>query len=117
MTLTSQIAGASGGWPMVGHTLTFLRRPLEFLASLPAQGDLVEIRTWPQRMVVVCCPDLVHQVLRDGRTFDKAARSMTRQEQYSVMALAPVRTALTNGNVGCCNRHLAGIGWRCMPLK
>ncbi|MBV9141694.1 MAG: cytochrome P450 [Pseudonocardiales bacterium] len=71
MTLTTRAVVASGGWPLVGHTLALLRRPLEFLASLPAQGDLVEIRVGLQRMWVVCCPDLTHRVLRDGRAFDK----------------------------------------------
>jgi hypothetical protein len=31
----------------------------------------MEIRVGLQRMWVVCCPDLTHHVLRDGRTFDK----------------------------------------------
>ncbi len=71
MTLTTQAGVAPGGWPIVGHTFALLRRPLEFLASLPVQGDLVEIRLGPQRLFVVCCPELTHQVLRDGRTYDK----------------------------------------------
>src|SRR5947209_18198775 len=71
MTLTTQAAIAPGGWPVLGHTLALLRRPLEFLVSLPAQGDLVEIKIGPQRMWVVCCPELAHHVLRDGRTYDK----------------------------------------------
>ncbi len=62
---------APGHWPVLGHTFALWRRPLEFLASLPAHGDLVEIRLGPQRAFVVCCPDLAHQVLRNGRTFDK----------------------------------------------
>jgi cytochrome P450 len=71
MTLTTRVAVAPGRWPVAGHTLALWRRPLEFLAFLPAQGDLVEIRLGPQRAFVVCCPDLTHQVLRDGRTFDR----------------------------------------------
>ncbi|WP_437091239.1 cytochrome P450 [Streptomyces sp. enrichment culture] len=47
------------------------RRPLEFLNSLPAHGDLVEIRLGPLRAWVVCHPQLVHEMLRDTRTFDK----------------------------------------------
>jgi cytochrome P450 len=71
MTLMTRAAIAPGGWSVLGHALALLRRPLEFLASLPAQGDLVEIRIGPQRMWVVCCPELTHHVLRDGRTYDK----------------------------------------------
>jgi pentalenene oxygenase len=48
-----------------------VRRPLDFLNSLPGHGDLVEIRLGPQRAWMACHPDLVHQVLRDPRTFDK----------------------------------------------
>ncbi|MGH3697379.1 MAG: cytochrome P450 [Pseudonocardiaceae bacterium] len=64
-------ATAPGHWPVLGHAWALWQRPLEFLASLPAHGDLVEIRLGPQRAFVVCCPDLAHQVLRNGRTFDK----------------------------------------------
>ena len=64
-------AVAPGRWPVLGHTLQLWRRPLEFLASLPGYGDLVEIRLGPQPVFVVCSPDLAHRVLRDGRTFDK----------------------------------------------
>ncbi|MFI5677527.1 cytochrome P450 [Streptomyces cellulosae] len=54
------------------------RRPLEFLNSLPAHGDLVEIRLGPLRAWVVCHPDLVHQMLRDTRTFDKGGTQYDR---------------------------------------
>lgn len=70
MTPTMRPAAAPGRWPVMGHTLAFLRHPLEFLACLPACGDLVQISLGPVRMVVVCSPELTHQVLREGRTFD-----------------------------------------------
>ncbi|MEU6911745.1 cytochrome P450 [Streptomyces olindensis] len=54
------------------------RRPLEFLKSLPAQGDLVEIRLGPQRAWMVCHPELVHRMLRDSRTFDKGGPQYER---------------------------------------
>ncbi|MFD8231486.1 cytochrome P450 [Streptomyces sp. NPDC059696] len=54
------------------------RRPLEFLNSLPARGDLVEIRLGPQRAWMVCHPDLVHRMLRDTRTFDKGGPQYER---------------------------------------
>jgi pentalenene oxygenase len=44
---------------------------LEFLASLPAYGDLVEVRLGPRRAYLACHPELVQQVLRESRTFDK----------------------------------------------
>ncbi|WP_078963466.1 cytochrome P450 [Streptomyces durhamensis] len=62
---------APGIFPLLGHGIAFYRRPLAFLNSLPAQGDLVEIRLGPQRAWVVCHPELTHQVLMDPHTFDK----------------------------------------------
>ncbi|KIZ16989.1 cytochrome P450 [Streptomyces natalensis] len=62
---------APGRIPVVGHLVSLGRRPLEFLTSLPAHGDLVEIRLGTVRVLVVCHPDLMHQVLRDGKLFDK----------------------------------------------
>jgi pentalenene oxygenase len=44
---------------------------LDFLAALHAHGDLVEVRLGPRRTYLACHPDLVQQVLRDARTFDK----------------------------------------------
>ncbi|MFI2508239.1 cytochrome P450 [Streptomyces sp. NPDC018972] len=62
---------APGIFPSVGHGIALFRRPLEFLNSLSAHGDLVEIRLGPVRAWVACHPRLVHEMLRDTRTFDK----------------------------------------------
>ncbi|MEU6773521.1 cytochrome P450 [Streptomyces sp. NPDC046759] len=62
---------APGIFPLLGHGIAFYRRPLAFLSSLPAHGDLVEIRLGPQRAWMVCHPELAHEVLMDPRTFDK----------------------------------------------
>ncbi|WP_320776134.1 cytochrome P450 [Streptomyces sp. CRN 30] len=62
---------APGIFPFAGHAIALLRRPLDFLESLPARGDLVEIRLGPLRALVVCDPQLVHRVLKDPRTYDK----------------------------------------------
>nr|WP_275106795.1 cytochrome P450 [Nocardia brasiliensis] len=59
-----------GELPLIGH-VTLLWRLGPFLASLPAQGDLVRIRIGPVKAVVVCDPSLTGQLLRDDRTFDK----------------------------------------------
>ncbi|TDU73564.1 cytochrome P450 [Streptomyces sp. KS 21] len=66
-------ARAPGALPLLGHALPVLRDPFAFLASLPAFGDLVEIRIGPTRAVVVCDPELTRRVLQDDRTFDKSA--------------------------------------------
>ncbi|MFG3019495.1 cytochrome P450 [Streptomyces sp. NPDC048254] len=62
---------APGIFPLIGHGIAFYRRPLAFLNSLPAHGDLVEIRLGPQRAWMVCHPELTHEVLMDPHTFDK----------------------------------------------
>lgn len=72
------VGTAPGIFPSVGHGIALFRRPLEFLKSLPAQGDLVEIRLGPQRAWMVCHPELVHRMLRDSRTFDKGGPQYER---------------------------------------
>lgn len=68
---------ARGALPLVGHGLPMLRRAPEFLAALAAQGDLVWIRIGPVPAVMVCDPELTHQVLRDDKTFDKGGPFIT----------------------------------------
>ncbi|MES9620703.1 cytochrome P450 [Streptomyces tuirus] len=72
------VGTAPGIFPSVGHGIALFRRPLKFLNSLPAQGDLVEIRLGPQRAWMVCHPELVHRMLRDTRTFDKGGPQYER---------------------------------------
>jgi len=74
-------AAAPGALPLIGHALSFGRRPLSFLASLPAHGDLVEIRIGPRPVYVVCDPGLVRRVLHDSRTFDKGGPLMDKARQ------------------------------------
>jgi cytochrome P450 len=62
---------APGAWPVLGHAVALRRRPLELLASLPAHGDLVELRLGPRRAFVLCHPELARPVLTDFRTFDR----------------------------------------------
>ncbi|MEV7151458.1 cytochrome P450 [Streptomyces sp. NPDC093084] len=62
---------APGIFPLLGHGIAFYRRPLAFLNSLPAYGDLVELRLGPQRAWMVCHPELTHEMLMDPHTFDK----------------------------------------------
>ncbi|GAB7105965.1 cytochrome P450 [Streptomyces phaeofaciens JCM 4814] len=65
-----RFATAPGGLPLIGHALLMGRRPLEFLASLPAHGDLVELRLGPNRAYLPCHPDLVQEVLLNARVYD-----------------------------------------------
>lgn len=64
-------ATAPDALPMLGHALRLWRDPLEFVASLPARGDLVEVRIGPKRAYLACHPDLVNHVLTESRTYDK----------------------------------------------
>lgn len=76
MTVTAERPGppvpmAPGRLPLIGHTLQLFRTPWEFLASLPALGELVEIRLGTLTAYVACSPKVVHDVLTNSRTFDK----------------------------------------------
>ena len=77
---------APGAWPFLGHAVAVLRRPLPLLDSLPAHGDLVEIRLGTRPAFVLCHPDLVRRVLTDFRGFDRAGYGYER-----------VRAAMGNG--------------------
>ncbi|MCX5384120.1 cytochrome P450 [Streptomyces sp. NBC_00083] len=70
-TLPSRTGKAPGGWPLLGHAWQLHARPLEFLSSLPAHGDLVRIGMGPWPAYVVCEPEAAHRMLTDSRTFDK----------------------------------------------
>ncbi|WP_207386856.1 cytochrome P450 [Frankia sp. Cppng1_Ct_nod] len=68
---TYSFAAAPGNLPVIGHALQLWRRPLQFLAGLPAQGDLVQIKLGSRNAYLACHPEVVTQVLVDSRTFDK----------------------------------------------
>lgn len=89
---TWKVGTAPGIFPLVGHGIALYRRPLTFLNSLPAYGDVVEIRLGPQRAWTVCHPELVHRMLKDTRTFDKGGPLFDR-----------LRTLMGDGVVTC--RH------------
>lgn len=72
------VGTAPGIFPSISHGIALFRRPLAFLNSLPARGDLVEIRLGPLRAWMVCHPELVHQMLMDPRTFDKGGSQYDR---------------------------------------
>ncbi len=77
---------APGAWPFLGHAVALQRRPLALLDSLPAHGDLVEIRLGPRSAFVLCHPDLARRVLTDFHTFDRTGLGYDR-----------VREAMGNG--------------------
>ncbi|MFF4344331.1 cytochrome P450 [Kitasatospora sp. NPDC001540] len=66
-----KVVAARGAVPVLGHALPLWRRPLRFLAELPGDADLVEIRLGPRRAYLAHSQELAQQVLTDSRTFDK----------------------------------------------
>ena len=84
------ITQAPGALPIVGHLFPLLRDPLRFLNTLPAHGDLVQIRLGPQTAVVVCRPELVQEVLLHDRMYDKGGPIIER-----------IGNALGNGLASC----------------
>ncbi len=84
------VGTAPGIFPSIGHSIALFRRPLDFLNSLPARGDLVEVRLGPLRAWMACHPEVAHQVLMDPRTFDKGGPLYNR-----------LRPLMGNGLVTC----------------
>ncbi|WP_232663672.1 cytochrome P450 [Pseudonocardia sp. TRM90224] len=80
-TISTPIPQAPGGIPVLGHVLPLLRNPLDFLASLPDHGDVVQMRVGTLRLVVVCDPGLTRHVLKDLQTFDKGGPIIARIEE------------------------------------
>lgn len=82
MTTIFTSVDAAGGWPLLGHVVSLLRNPREFLMSLPQQGDLVRIGLGPSKAYVVCDPELTHQVLVNDRVFDKGGPFVDRLREF-----------------------------------
>lgn len=79
------VPDAAGAWPLLGHIVPLLRRPLDFIAALAGQGDVVRLRFGRIPVYVVTHPDAVRQVLvpgdiayRRGRIFDKLEPALGR---------------------------------------
>ncbi|GHJ26875.1 cytochrome P450 [Streptomyces hygroscopicus subsp. sporocinereus] len=69
--MATTIPRAPGAIPLIGNSVQLLRDPIEFLKSLPASEDLVQIRIGPMKAIVLLDRELTQEVLRDDRTFDK----------------------------------------------
>lgn len=65
-----RVAQAPNRLPLLGHAHLMARRPLDFLASLPSLGDLVELRIGSKPAYMPCHPELVRQVLLNARVYD-----------------------------------------------
>ncbi|MFG2907083.1 cytochrome P450 [Kitasatospora sp. NPDC048286] len=85
---------APGGLPLLGHAPALLHRPHEFVARLPAHGDLVRLRLGPLRAYVVCHPELVHRMLADDHTFDKGGPLLAKAREVVGNGLATCPAAV-----------------------
>ncbi|MGK5732911.1 cytochrome P450 [Streptomyces sp. URMC 124] len=75
------LATAPGAMPLVGHAIPLLRSPLSFLNGLAGLGDLVRIKAGPFTVLVVCDPDLTHEVLVNDHLFDKGGPIFERARE------------------------------------
>ncbi|SFC40538.1 cytochrome P450 [Streptomyces aidingensis] len=74
---------APGAWPLIGHMPAMIRRPLDFITSLPAHGDVLKIRFGPMSVYAVNHPELLQLALVEkqheferGRFFKKMSLVM-----------------------------------------
>ncbi|MEI7031035.1 cytochrome P450 [Streptomyces pratensis] len=65
------VASAPGRLPLLGHLVPMRRRPLEFLTSLQYEADLVRLEMKGQPLYMACHPELIDQILKEPRTFDR----------------------------------------------
>ncbi|MGP4114245.1 cytochrome P450 [Streptomyces sp. 4N509B] len=93
MDTVDSLPMAPGTVPLLGHAIPIFRDPLGFVTSLRTHGDLVRIRMGSSTVVVVCDPELTHQVLVDDRTFDKGGPLYERIFEWS------------GDNLGSCPYH------------
>ncbi|GLF99891.1 cytochrome P450 [Streptomyces yaizuensis] len=82
------VAVAPGALPGLGHLARFVRAPLAFVRTLPAHGELVEIRLGSTRLVVVCDPELTRTLLLHDRVFDKGGPLYRRLREVGGTGLA-----------------------------
>ncbi|MCK2240607.1 MULTISPECIES: cytochrome P450 [unclassified Crossiella] len=72
MRWVHMVAVVPGRLPLLGHTLSLLRKPLPFLTSLPAHGEVVQIFLGPLPVYMVTSPELALRLLAiDADKYDK----------------------------------------------
>lgn len=73
-TTKTRLAALPRPLPLLGHALSFKRRPLEFLESVRTLGDIVMIRLGPKPVYILNNPDLIRRVLvADAGSFESGA--------------------------------------------
>ncbi|GAB2554161.1 cytochrome P450 [Nocardia heshunensis] len=79
--MVSTIPAAPGALPLLGHAIQLVRRPLSFVESLAAHGNLVRIRIGTVSAVVVSDPRVLDRLLHDDRVFDKGGPLFDRARE------------------------------------
>jgi cytochrome P450 len=75
--------------------MSLLRSPLDFLRSLPAHGDVVQVRLGSRRMLIVCDPEFTHTVMVQDRLFDKGGPHFDQVREV---------IGIGNGLISCSHR-------------
>ncbi|OXM54581.1 cytochrome P450 [Amycolatopsis thailandensis] len=61
---------APGRWPLLGHTVALVRRPVRFTAGLREHGDVVQLSLGPLQTYFLTNPEIIHRVLvTNGSSF------------------------------------------------
>ncbi|WP_370933979.1 cytochrome P450 [Amycolatopsis sp. cg13] len=61
---------APGRWPLLGHTVELVRRPVPFTAGLREHGDVVTLFLGPLHTYFLTNPEIIHRVLvTNGSSF------------------------------------------------
>lgn len=68
---TYRLGSAPRGVPLLGNALQIFKDPLAYLPALRQQGDLVKVRLGTSTAYVAVTHDVVQEVLRNPRVFDK----------------------------------------------
>ncbi|MBR7678269.1 cytochrome P450, partial [Streptomyces daliensis] len=82
-----------GAWPVLGHIVPMLRRPLEFLPAGARYGDVVKVRFGRLPVYVLTHPDAVREVLVPGDLDYKRGRIFEKLEPGLGRGLATVSGA------------------------
>lgn len=83
MITIDSIPLAQGYVPFFGHGLQLLKDPLGFVASQATLGKLSRVKLGPITVVIVCDPELTHEVLMDDSTFDKGGPFYDRSREVA----------------------------------
>ncbi|MFI6305955.1 cytochrome P450 [Amycolatopsis thailandensis] len=61
---------APGRWPLLGHTVALVRRPVRFTAGLREHGDVVQLSLGSLQTYFLTNPEIIHRVLvTNGSSF------------------------------------------------